>query len=239
MDTKERERIIELINNPPPGSKLAAARDFGIDLTLFLHTLELSPEQRLQELDAVQPFLEELRRAGKRQGSMVILERMLGVLDDAQVKFVVIGGVAMYVRGSSRLTRDLDVCYERSPQNMERLACALASYHPRLRGAPRDLPFVLDARTLSRGMNFTLTTDLGDVDLMGEVAGLGQYPQVEAHASPIEISGRRCDVLTVEGLILAKRASGRPRDSEAVHELEGLPELEQGSGETPGESGGE
>jgi hypothetical protein len=239
MDTKERERIIELINNPPPGSKLAAARDFGIDLTLFLHSLELSPEQRLQELDAVQPFLEELRRTGKRQGSMVILERILRVLDDAQVKFVVIGGVAMYARGSARLTRDLDVCYERSPQNIERLACALAPYHPRLRGAPPDLPFTLDGRAISAGMNFTLTTDLGDLDLLGEVAGLGQYREVKAHASPVTVEGRPCHALTAEGLIRAKRATGRPRDLEAVQELEALAELERGSDETPAKSGDE
>jgi hypothetical protein len=65
MNAEERERLIELINNPPPGSKLAAAREYGIDLTLFLHSLELSPGERLQELDAAQPFLEELRRAAE------------------------------------------------------------------------------------------------------------------------------------------------------------------------------
>lgn len=65
MTTEERRRIIDLINHPPIGSKLAAARDYGIDLTLFLHSLELSPEERLRELDAAQPFLEDLRRAAK------------------------------------------------------------------------------------------------------------------------------------------------------------------------------
>lgn len=64
MDNRQRKRILELIQNPPAGSKLAAARDYGIDLTLFLHSLELSPEERIRELDAAQPFLEELRRAG-------------------------------------------------------------------------------------------------------------------------------------------------------------------------------
>jgi hypothetical protein len=65
MNEQQRRRILDLIRNPPPGSKLAAARDYGIDLTLFLHSLELSPEERLRELDAAQPFLEELRRASK------------------------------------------------------------------------------------------------------------------------------------------------------------------------------
>jgi hypothetical protein len=65
VNEQDRKRIRDLIRNPPPGSKLAAARDYGIDLTLFLHSLELSPEERLRELDAAQPFLEELSRAAK------------------------------------------------------------------------------------------------------------------------------------------------------------------------------
>src|SRR5215469_10288221 len=109
---------------------------------------------------------------------MVNLEQTLRVLEEAGVKFVVIGGAAMYARGSPHLTRDVDICYERSSQNLERLARALAPHHPRLRGAPADLPFVFDTRTLASGMNFTLDTDLGELDLLGEVAGLGQYAEV-------------------------------------------------------------
>jgi len=228
MDSREHERVLDLINNPPPGSKLAAARDYGIDLTLFLHSLELSPEERLRELEDAQPFLEELRRATKKGGRPVTsLERTLAVLSDAGIKFVVIGGVAMYARGSAHLTRDLDICYERTQRNIDKLASALAPFHPHLRGAPPDVPFVLDARTISNGMNFTLSTDLGELDLLGEVAGLGQYPQVMACATPVMVWGRACDALSIEGLIRSKRAAGRSRDLEAVRELEGLAELEQ------------
>jgi hypothetical protein len=157
---------------------------------------------------------------------MVRLEQILSVLQEAGVKFVVIGGAAMYARGSPHLTRDLDICYERSSQNLEGIARALAPHHPHLRGAPADLPFVLDARSLARGMNFTLDTDLGELDLLGEVAGLGQYPEVAKYSSPILVAGRPCDTLSIRGLILAKRAAGRPRDLEAVRELEALAELE-------------
>lgn len=88
---------------------------------------------------------------------MVSLEQILKVLTEAEVKFVIIGGAAMYARGSAHLTRDLDICYERRAQNLERLVRALVPYHPRLRGASPDLPFVLDVRSLSSGMNFTLS----------------------------------------------------------------------------------
>ena len=113
---------------------------------------------------------------------MTGLEALLKTLGEAGVQFVVIGGVAMYAHGSTRLTRDLDICYERSPANLERLARALSDYHPRLRGVSDSVAFCLDGRALSRGMNFTLSTDLGDIDLIGEVPGLGQHPQVECHS---------------------------------------------------------
>jgi len=170
---------------------------------------------------------------------MVNLERTLTVLAEAGVRFVVIGGVAMYARGSAHLTRDLDICYERSTQNLERITQALAPYHPRLRGAPPGLPFVLDVRTLSNGMNFTLDTDLGELDLLGEVAGLGQYQNVVRSASSIIVGGTACDTLSLRGLIQAKRAAARPRDLEAVVELEALAELEEISGETTGGDSGE
>ena len=152
-------------------------------------------------------------------------ERCLKVLLDSRVEFVVIGGVAMYAHGSAQLTRDLDICYERSRENMERLAAALSPYHPRLRGVREDLPFHLDALTITDRMNFTLTTDLGDLDLIGEVAGLGQYPSVQASSISLDLFGRPCRVLTLDGLIQAKRATGRSRDAAAVVELEALREL--------------
>jgi len=63
----------------------------------------------------------------------------------------------------------------RTNKNMERLAKALQPFHPVLRGAPPGLPFRCDAKTIASGLNFTLTTDLGDLDFLGEVAGLGFF----------------------------------------------------------------
>jgi hypothetical protein len=154
-------------------------------------------------------------------------DRSLTILLEAGVEFVVIGGVAMYARGSAHLTKDLDLCYDRRPENVDRLIRALAPYHPRLRGAPEDLPFVLDAVTVTRGMNFTLMTDLGALDLLGEVAGLGGYSAALAASDRVELFGKPCNVLTLDGLIRSKRAAGRPRDLIAVQELEALRELGQ------------
>jgi len=97
------------------------------------------------------------------------VQRILEALAAAGVESVVIGGVALVLRGSTRVAIDLDLCYARSPENLERLAAALAPLHPRLRGAPAELPFLWDAKTLEFGLNFTLTTDLGDLREIAEI----------------------------------------------------------------------
>lgn len=97
--------------------------------------------------------------------------RIISILNEGQVEFVVIGGVAMVAHGSARATFDLDICYARSKENIEKVSRTLGAFHPRLRGAPQDLPFTFDAETIAAGLNFTLTTDLGDLDLWERYPG--------------------------------------------------------------------
>lgn len=155
------------------------------------------------------------------------LPEILKMLYDAHVEFVVIGGAAMILSGSAYMTKDADFCYARTRDNIERLASALKPYHPRLRGAPADLPFTFDVRTISQGMNFTLSTDLGALDFLGEVSGLGSYGEVRAAAKIKTIEGMRIAVLSLAGLIKSKRAAGRPKDLYVLPELEALEELEK------------
>jgi hypothetical protein len=105
----------------------------------------------------------------------------------------------------------------------------LAAYHPRLRGAPENLPFRFDATTIKRGLNFTLMTDLGWIDFLGAVAGLGGYEKVKKNSEVIAIFEMVCMVLSLEGLIRAKKAAGRSRDLEVIPELEGLLDLQKRS----------
>jgi predicted nucleotidyltransferase len=146
---------------------------------------------------------------------------LLAALAGAGVRFIIIGGAAATVHGSARLTQDLDVVYERSRDNMQRLVNALAPHHPYLRGVPPGLPFLWDTETLRRGLNFTLTTDLGDIDLLGEVPG-GTYPDLAGHCMDLTVFGTSCQCVDLEWLIVLKRAAGRPKDLEALAELEGL-----------------
>jgi hypothetical protein len=137
---------------------------------------------------------------------------LLEALDHERVDFVVIGGIALIARGSARLTDDLDVCYARDPANLERLARALAPLHPRLRGADDDLPFLWDAQTLRSGLNFTLRTDAGDIDVLGEVTGLGGFREATAAATVMDLFGFQVRVLDLDGLERSKRAAGRAKD---------------------------
>jgi predicted nucleotidyltransferase len=157
------------------------------------------------------------------------LEETLRALFDANVEFVLIGGAAMQLQGSAHLTEDLDFCYSRSAKNLERLARAMAPHHPRLRGAPENLPFRFDAAAIKRGLNFTLMTDLGAIDFLGEVAGLGSYEEVKKKSEVVTILEMDCQVLSLEGLIRAKKAAGRDRDLEVLPELQGLLDLRKRS----------
>ncbi len=149
---------------------------------------------------------------------------LLAVLAREQVQFIVIGGVALVSRGGSRATNDLDVVYERSTANLDRLVAAVAPIHPRLRGAPAELPFFFDSRTLRSGLNFTLVTDLGELDLLGEVAGLGPYASIVASSTKLTLFGHEVQVLDLDGLERSKRAAGRAKD---ILDLEVIAALKQ------------
>jgi hypothetical protein len=107
----------------------------------------------------------------------------LRVLTDHEVSFVVIGGVAGAAHGSPSVTQDLDICHDRSPENLERLADALRELGARLRGVADDAPFLLDTRTLEAGDHFTFVTQAGDLDCLGTPAGTRGYGDLEANAA--------------------------------------------------------
>jgi len=149
---------------------------------------------------------------------------LLRALRTGNVDFIVVGGVAGAAHGLARATYDLDVVYARSPANLQRLVAAVAPLHPYLRGAPPGLPFRFDADTLRRGLNFTLTTSLGDLDLLGELTGGGSYDDLLADSVEAGAYGVTCRYLGLDRLIAVKRAAGRPKDLEAIAELEALKE---------------
>ena len=151
---------------------------------------------------------------------MTDFNALLRLLTENEVEFIIVGGAAATAHGSARLTLDLDVVYKRSAENIARIVNALRPIKPYLRGAPAGLPFDWSVETVAQGLNFTLITTLGALDLLGEIAGGGGYEQLFPETIEVGIAGVNCRCLNLERLIKVKRAAGRPKDLETVAELQ-------------------
>ena len=158
---------------------------------------------------------------------------VIKLLSTGGVEFIVIDGIAATSHGSAHITYDLDVVYRRTPDNLDRLATTLAPIHPYLGGAPEGLPFRRDPATIARGLNFTLRTSLGDLDLLGEVTGGGTYEQLAPETVTGTIDGVDFLCVSLRRLIVLKRAAGRPKDLNMLAELEALLEEQERTEEDP------
>jgi hypothetical protein len=153
---------------------------------------------------------------------MIDFEKIIGVLVSANVDFIIVGGAAATAHGSARLTLDLDIVYSRQQENIRRLAAALRPLEPRLRGASEDLPFRWDEETISKGLNFTLLTSAGWLDVLGEITLGGSYEQLLAYSVNATLFGYDCLCLGLRRLIEVKRAAARPKDFEGIAELQAI-----------------
>jgi predicted nucleotidyltransferase len=147
---------------------------------------------------------------------------LIQALASSKVQFIIVGGVAATLHGSARLTQDVDIVYSRDAENLLRIVKALAPLQPYLRGAPPGLPFHLDAATLAAGLNFTLSTSAGAIDLLGEITGAGDYRALLPHTVEVKLYGAACRCIDLPTLIKAKLAAGRPKDLETIAELRRL-----------------
>lgn len=149
---------------------------------------------------------------------------VIRALVEHDAHFVVVGGVALSLHGSAYVTLDLDIAYERTRENAKRIVAALQAFAPRPRGFPAELPFIFDAQTVLGTQILTLETTICDVDLLGEIPGVGTFPQVDAAAQDFRLRDLVFRILSVDGLIAAKRTANRPKDQAGLVELEGLRE---------------
>ncbi len=153
---------------------------------------------------------------------MTDFRALISLLVNGSIEFIIVGGAAATAHGSARLTEDLDIVYRRTQENVSRLVGALARFGPYPRGAPAGLPFRWDERAIWGGLNFTLITALGALDLLGEVTGGGDYDELLPHSIRLRLYGVECFCLGLEHLIHVKRAAGRPKDLETIAELEAI-----------------
>jgi len=146
----------------------------------------------------------------------------LRVLNEHGVGFILIGGFAAAIRGSPVITGDLDLCYARDHRNLEALAEALQELQAKLRGAPPDVPFQLDAQSIKNGDHFTFNTSAGSVDCLGTPAGTSGYKDLDAAATDEDIDGLSVRVASLDDLMRMKKAAGRTKDNLALEWLGAL-----------------
>ena len=147
------------------------------------------------------------------------LERIAEILLRHGVEFLVVGGQAEVLMGSPRVTYDTDLCYRRTNDNLERLAAALREIKPTLRGAPPDLPVVLDAVALALGSNYTFNTSMGPLDLLGWLDPLGSYESLFPTSETYTVGDLSIRTIGLDDLIRIKEHIGRPKDRESLLQL--------------------
>jgi hypothetical protein len=160
-----------------------------------------------------------------KDGFLKLIER----LTKGSVKFVLIGGFAGVVHGCTYVTQDIDICCDFSADNLLALQKALKDLHPVHRMTPQRLKLKLTAESCTRLKNLYLDTDVGQVDCLGYVQGLGNYEDIEPMSEIRDIGGLRIRVLTIDSLIKARKAMSRPRDKEAVLQLEAIKKMRKKS----------
>jgi hypothetical protein len=157
---------------------------------------------------------------------------LLGRLVAHGVDFVVIGGVAMVLYGSSRNTNDLDIVYATDASNLEVLGEAMAELGAKLRGVPDDAPFVPDARTLRQMSISTLDSDEGRIDLLVAPAGAPPYTRLRERAQRVTLNGSAFLIASLDDLESMKRAAGRAKDQIDLEEIEAIRRLRRQLGTT-------
>jgi predicted nucleotidyltransferase len=157
------------------------------------------------------------------------LRKIVELLTTHQVEFLVIGGQAETLFGSSRVTFDVDVCYRRTAENLERLATALRELNVSLRGAPPELPFQVDAKSLALGNNFTFNTALGPLDLLGWVEPIGDYDVLSPNAEEYSLGNVSVRTISLDDLIRVKEHIRRVKDQNSLFQLKAIKQLRGGS----------
>lgn len=150
---------------------------------------------------------------------MAAPELIVRRLIERQFEFVLIGGLAAVIHGVTLVTRDADICCSFDTDNLMKLNAAIADLHPVHRMTPQRLPLELTPELCGRLQNLYLATDLGTLDCLNSVLGVGAYEDVLRQSASLRLWGGECRVLTMEALIQSKQATDRPHDRQTVAQL--------------------
>lgn len=138
-------------------------------------------------------------------------ERIFAVLDERNVEYVVVGGLAVQVHGHVRTTNDLDLIPEPSPGNLARLAGALNELGARVLNAGSE-DLAIEAATLPRATLWQFATDAGNIDVLHDAPGAADFAELRSRALEVRLGELRIPFAGRDDLIRMKRAAGRPVD---------------------------
>jgi len=209
---------------PSSGPAWEAAIDYGIDVSLLLGKLEVTPAERLQQLQRAQARVRAFRTGG-RGDTLSVEDELFHRLVAEEVDFVVVGGVAAAAYGSAMVTDDLDIAAPFTVENMRRLLAAVQGLHPRYFMTPDRRPVAEPAEQLATLRNLYLLTDLGRLDILGSVPPVGTFEEVARRAERMTIVGHEVRVISLDDLIAVKADIGRPKDRHVELELRAIREL--------------
>jgi hypothetical protein len=153
---------------------------------------------------------------------MANFETLLARLIENQVEFVLVGGLAATAYGSTLFTQDVDICMRFSTDNLLRLQDAVTDVHPVHRMTSQRLPLRLTPETCRGLKNLYLDTDLGQLDCLGTIQGVGEFEQAKERSVEISLAAGVCRILNLDALIQSKEAMRRPRDRESVLQLKAI-----------------
>jgi hypothetical protein len=155
------------------------------------------------------------------------LSKLLKLLLENDIDFVLIGGFAAVVHGSTLVTQDLDICSTMSVDNIQKLRAVLKDLNPIHRmNRKANLSFLEHPKNLDGLNNVYLETDLGILDILSATQPVGDFEAVKYNAIDIPLYGFTCKVISIDDLIKVKTAMKRPKDLQAVIELKKVKELE-------------
>jgi len=203
------------------GFALEVERRLGIGVDRTTFSFEASPDDRIGYMATAAVNVSELFASSRNEKAMGPFDplRMLIELRKHEVDFVVIGGMADAAHGGASITDDLDICYSRSDQNVDRLLVALTF----LEAASRD-DSTLDARTLKVRDLCAFDTPVGKLDCVRMPRGTYGFDDVVRDALNIDVDGADVMVASLDDLVRMKRAAGRLSD---LAELEVLGALRE------------
>jgi hypothetical protein len=152
---------------------------------------------------------------------------LLKLLSKGKVDFVIVGGFAGIVHGITIVTEDIDICCDFSKENLLRLQTALARLHPVHRMTPKKIKLNLTEKTCGQYKNLYLDTDIGQLDCLSFISGVGDFKEVKKASVPIEVEGTKFNVLNIDALIESKKAMKRDSDKQSIIQLEAIKKMKK------------